>query len=52
MAFFQRVTVYDLEDFGPKIILEMWLKGPKGENSRKLKDMFNQTEFGKLGAGL
>ena len=49
----------DLEDFDPKIILEMWLKGPKGENSRhgrylkgKLKDMFNQTEFGKLGAGL
>ena len=49
----------DLEDFDPKIILEMWLKGPKGENSMhgrylkgKLKDMFNQTEFGKLGAGL
>jgi len=46
MAFFQRVTAYDLEDFDPKIILEMWLKGPKGENSRhgrhlkgKLKDM-------------
>ena len=45
----------EMKDFDPKVILEMWLKGPKGDKSKrgrnlagKLQDCMEAVESGTI----